>query len=63
MEDKEKKTSAMGTCIAFGPLAGAILGLIIFDDYVLGLVIGLALGVLVGAIIDMQRGASDKPAS
>jgi hypothetical protein len=47
----------VGVGMSIGAGLGPILGLLMLDDWWLGLVVGVGVGLLVGAVFDLQAGS------
>lgn len=56
---KNKRSSFAGLGISFGAAFGLILGLLLFDNFVLGVGIGVAVGLILGAGIDARKNKSE----
>ncbi|MFD9903413.1 hypothetical protein [Streptomyces sp. NPDC059063] len=57
-DEKHDKTAAnnpLALGLSLGPLAGVVLGLLVFDNIGLGLALGMGLGVAIGASADAAR--------
>lgn len=54
-KNENKKLMYAGVGIAIGAAIGFIVGLILFDNMVLGTGAGAGIGLIMGAVIDLQK--------